>query len=81
VGSRIVFRLKTKLTDVGVARLNTEFADLIADGQIAQGGPLPEEHNEPEIAELPRLVLAPFRRNFGRFRKLIDAINLAETVA
>jgi uncharacterized protein (TIGR00730 family) len=78
VGSRIVFRLKKKITEAAVVRLNTEFADLIADGQIAQGGPLPEEKNEPEIAELPRLVLAPYRRNFGRFRKLIDAINLAE---
>jgi len=81
VGSRIVFRLKTKLTEAGVARLNTNFADLIAEGQIVQGGPLPEEKNEPEIAELPRLILAPYRRNFGRFRKLIDAINLAETIA
>ena len=30
------------------------------------------------LAELPRLILTPHRRNFGRFRKLIDAINLAE---
>jgi hypothetical protein len=33
--------------------------------------------NEPEIWDLPRLVLTPHRRSFGRFRQLIDAINAA----
>ena len=64
-----------KLTAGAVERLNADFADLLADGQMALSGALPEEKNEPEIAELPRLVLTPHRRNFGRFRKLIDAIN------
>jgi hypothetical protein len=40
-----------------------------------QGGPLPQEKNEPEIWDLPRLVLKPHRRDFGRFRDLIDEIN------
>jgi uncharacterized protein (TIGR00730 family) len=79
VGQRLVFRLQMKLTPAAVARLNTDFSDIFAEGQIQQAGPLSEEHNEPELAELPRLVLAPKRRNFGRFRQLIDAINFAET--
>ena len=36
-----------------------------------------ELDEEPEIAALPRLLLTPKRRNFGRLRQLIDAINLA----
>jgi hypothetical protein len=36
---------------------------------------LPQEKNEPEIWDLPRLIFTPFRTRFGRFRQLIDAIN------
>ncbi len=78
VGQRIVFRVKKKLTAAAVVKLNAEFVDLLADGQIVLSGALPDEKNEPEIAELPRLVLTPHRRNFGRFRQLIDGINNAE---
>ena len=37
---------------------------------------LPEE-NEPELAELPRLVFRNRRGSFGKLRLLIDAINRA----
>jgi hypothetical protein len=30
------------------------------------------------LSRLPRLIGGPHRRNFGRMRQLIDAINLAE---
>jgi uncharacterized protein (TIGR00730 family) len=79
VGQRIVFRLQKKLTAAAVEELNTKFTDILADGQIVQGLALPEEKNEPELADFPRLILSPHRRNFGRFRKLIDEINLAAT--
>jgi hypothetical protein len=62
-----------------VKKLDVEFDDIVANGDILMGTALPEEKNEPELASLPRLILTPHRRNFGRFRKLIDAINLAET--
>jgi hypothetical protein len=35
------------------------------------------EKNEPAIWDLPRLILTPYRDKFGRFRQLIDAINVA----
>jgi hypothetical protein len=31
------------------------------------------------LADVPRLVVLPQRKNFGRFRELINAINLSET--
>ena len=34
--------------------------------------------NEPDIAHLPRLICTPHRRNFGRMRLLLDAVNAAE---
>jgi hypothetical protein len=53
----------------------------VRTGEIVQCSALRQEKNEPEIWELPRLALTPHRRSFGRFRQLIDAINLSETIA
>ncbi|PYK71560.1 MAG: cytochrome D ubiquinol oxidase subunit II, partial [Verrucomicrobia bacterium] len=61
-----------------VMQLNDKFADLLRRGAIVQGKALPQERNEPEILSLPRLILCPHRRSFGRFRQLLDAINRAE---
>jgi hypothetical protein len=38
-------------------------------------GPLDDEINEPELAHLPRLVVDFNKRDFGRLRQLVDAIN------
>jgi uncharacterized protein (TIGR00730 family) len=79
VGSRLVFRLEKKLTGAALAQLTVDFTDLLKGNPLVQSGPLPEEQNEPDLAALPRLVFVPERRNFGRLRKLIDAVNDAET--
>jgi len=62
-----------------VVQLNRDFADILVGGEIVPSAALPEEQNEPDLAELPRLVLTPKRKNFGRIRQLIDAVNRAET--
>ena len=79
VGSQLVFRISKALTEKAVNDLNRQFSELLRKGKIVQGGALPQEQNQPEIAHLPRLVLTPHRHAFGRYRQLIDAINLAET--
>lgn len=79
VGSQLVFRISNPLTQRAVNDLNQQFAPLLRKGRIMQGGPLPQEQNQPEIAHLPRLILTPHRHAFGRYRRLIDAINQAET--
>jgi hypothetical protein len=63
------------LTKAAVIDLNKEFADILRKGEIVQSSALPQEKNEPEIWDLPRLIFMPFRSRFGRFRELIDAIN------
>ena len=78
VGSRMVMRLRRKLTAAAVDKLNTDFHDILAQNEMIQGTALREEQNEPELADMPRLIFVPHRRNFGRLRKLIDAINDAE---
>ena len=75
VGDQLVVRLTQRLSESAVAELNEKFSDLLRLGQIVQGTALRPEKNEPNIAHLPRLIMTPHRRSFGRFRQLIDAIN------
>lgn len=78
VGKKMVLRIQRELTADALEALNDGFADILASGRIVQGGALPEEKNEPELAGFPRLILTPHRRDFGRLRQLIDAVNAAE---
>ena len=78
VGEQLVIRLRSSLSAEALADLNHKFADLVRKGEIRQGPALRQEKNEPAIWNLPRLVLTPHRRAFGRFRQFIDAINVAE---
>ena len=75
VGEQFVLRICRSLSESAVADLNKNFADLLRQGAIVQGSALPQEKNEPENWNLPRLILTPHRNSFGRFRQLIDAIN------
>jgi uncharacterized protein (TIGR00730 family) len=75
VGEQLVVRMTRPLSRDKLASLNEKFSDMLRRGQFVQSKALPPEKNEPEIWELPRLVFTPHRRNFGRFRQLIDAIN------
>ena len=81
VGDQMVIRLARKLTGGAVQKLNDTFNDILRKGKFFQGTALRQEKNEPELAQLPRLIFTPHRRNFGRLRKLIDAINASETEA
>lgn len=75
VGEDMVIRIAQRLAPNAIVDLNKQFADLLRQGEIVQGTALRQEKNEPELWQLPRLILTPHRRNFGRFRQLIDAIN------
>ena len=79
VGQQMIIRLARKLTDTTVEELNDQFGDLLRSGRFVQGTALRQEKNEPELADLPRLIFTPNRRNFGRMRLLIDAINASES--
>jgi hypothetical protein len=75
VGQRLVVRINHRLSRKAMVDLNDKFADIVRSGEIVQGVALRQEKNEPEIWDLPRLLLTPYRDRFGRFRQLIDAIN------
>jgi uncharacterized protein (TIGR00730 family) len=78
VGEQLVIRISQTLSETALEELNTKFSGMLRTGKIVQGVALRQERNEREILHLPRLIFTPHRRSFGRFRQLIDAINLAE---
>ncbi|MBI4402428.1 MAG: LOG family protein [Nitrospirae bacterium] len=79
VDRHLVMRLKHALTDHQLTTINKEFADLLAEGSFEHSDPLPEELDEPELKDLPRLVFLYNRRSAGRLRQLIDRINACST--
>jgi hypothetical protein len=76
VDETLVMRLTSRLSPEKLDKLNADFSDILVSGSIEQVGMLPDEAGEPELAELPRLKLHFNRRNLGRLRQLIDAVNL-----
>ncbi|MBN2475458.1 MAG: TIGR00730 family Rossman fold protein [Pirellulales bacterium] len=75
VHENLVFRLNEPLGEELLDQINTHFQDILSEGQFTLAGPLPEEKDEPELADLPRLVFRFNRRGYGRLRSLIDCIN------
>jgi uncharacterized protein (TIGR00730 family) len=75
VGNRLVLRLHHAPTPDALARLEHEFGDILSDGGFSTGPALSEEAEESALADLPRLVFGFNRRDFGRLRQLIDALN------
>ncbi len=74
VRKEFVMRLNAAVPDDLVDRLNTEYADLLADGCFrVEPHALEEEYGE--YADKPRLVFHFNRNSVGRLRMLIDALN------
>jgi hypothetical protein len=75
VRNQLVFRVSEAPSPELLEQLNTYFADILANSTFMVTGPLPEERDEPDLAEIPRLVFHFNRRDFGRLRQLIDCLN------
>jgi hypothetical protein len=80
VGDRLVIRLRYAPTSGELDRLNENFRDILADGALTLSPVLPEETNDHAISHLPRLILHFNRRDIGRLRLLIDALNQLSSV-
>ena len=76
VRDQLVIRLTSSLDPPKVNELKSLFSDILTpDGDLSLSGPLPIEADEPEISNLPRLIVDFNRKDFGRLRNLIDTIN------
>ncbi len=75
VNDQLVIRICSKLSDERLQTLNKEYADIVVSGSIVQCGAFPEESNELDVIDLPRLAFQFNRRSFGRLRLFIDALN------
>lgn len=75
VKNQLVFRLKSEIDASLVADINQNFSSILAGGEFELGKALPEEKDEPELSDLPRLIFQFNRRNLGRLRQLIDCLN------
>lgn len=76
VNGRLVIRMSSPLASSAVNSIREKFQDiLLPQGSISLSGPLDAEMDEKETLHLPRLLIHFNRKDFGRLRSLIDAIN------
>ncbi len=76
VNGKLVIRLNSGIDQLSIRNLNDKFRNILKqDGKIYMSDPLPEESDEPELMDKPRLVTDFNLRDFGRLRGLIDDIN------
>jgi uncharacterized protein (TIGR00730 family) len=78
VRNKLVLRLQAAPSEERLEEINQKFPDILSEGQFQVSGPLAEE-DEPELANLARLVFRFNRRNLGRLRQLIDFLNSGES--
>jgi uncharacterized protein (TIGR00730 family) len=77
VKNELVLRLNAELPDALLNRIHAEFKDIVVGGTFSQSAALPEEANDHDVADLPRLRFHFDRKSLGRLRMLIDTINQA----
>ena len=70
-----VIRLRHVPAETAVAALNEDFADIIIGPAIKRIEPTPEEIEDDDNVKLPRIAFGFNRRDYGRLRQLIDALN------
>lgn len=70
-----VIRLKRAPSAEAIAGLNQDFADIIAGEPLRAIEATPEERDDEDNPDLPRLAFGFDRRQYGRLRQLIDALN------
>ncbi len=76
VNGHLVFRLTSQISAENIKKLKANFYDiLVPQGSIAPSDALPEEVEDDDVVHLPRLIIDFNRKDFGRLKSLIDAVN------
>jgi uncharacterized protein (TIGR00730 family) len=78
VNGTLVLRMTSPLSARTISDLNRRFKGMLKPGgEIRASAALLAEEDQPELAQLPRLLMAFNRRDMGRLRQLVDEINQA----
>jgi uncharacterized protein (TIGR00730 family) len=77
VNGRLILRLKKQIAPEYVSELSRKYAFMLSNGHIEIVPPTPEEIQDNDFVDLPRLALWFDRKHFSALRKLIDDINRA----
>ena len=75
VKQQLVLRLQSAPSEQLLADINQNFSDILVDGEFISCAALPEEKDQPDLADMPRLAFHFDRRSHGRLREMIDCLN------
>ena len=76
VGSTFVIRLNKPLSAENLATLEDEFSQIIEPGsRLELTSALPEEQDQPDLIDLPRLAFQFNRRNYGLLKAFLRRLN------
>jgi uncharacterized protein (TIGR00730 family) len=76
VGSTFVVRLNKTLTASNLTTLEEEFSEIIEPGShLILTCALPEEQDQPDLIDLPRLTFKFNRRNYGLLKAFLRRLN------
>ena len=70
-----VIRLKHAPSDSALEAMNEDFADINTGAPMKRIEPTPEEVEDNEHVELPRIAFNFNRKDYGRLRQMIDVLN------
>jgi uncharacterized protein (TIGR00730 family) len=71
----LVIRLKHAPSESAIAAMNEDFADIITGEPIHIIPPTPEELEDTQHLDLPRIAFGFNRKGYGRLRQMIDVLN------
>jgi hypothetical protein len=75
-----VLRLNRDISDDHLRRLNDDFVDICLNSTIERIAATKAEIDDKDLLDNPRLAFQFARRDFGRLRQLIDAVNAIDSV-
>lgn len=76
VGQTLVIRLNKVLNAQQLTTLEEEFSEIIEPGcHLEMSGALPEEQDQPDLLDLPRLTFRFNRRNYGLLKAFLRRLN------
>jgi uncharacterized protein (TIGR00730 family) len=70
-----IIRLKHAPSPTAIEAMNEDFADIITGPPIKVIEPTPEEREDGNFLDLPRIAFGFNRRDYGRLRQLVDVLN------